>query len=37
MTPRSHRASLRSAAFTRLELAIVLGVILVLARLIHLG
>ena len=33
MTPRSHRPSRRSAAFTRLELAIVLGVILVLALL----
>jgi len=34
MTPRSHSPSRRTAAFTRLELAIVLGVILVLALLI---
>jgi competence protein ComGC len=33
MTPRSHRPSRWSAAFTRLELAIVLGVIFVLALL----
>ena len=33
MTPRSHRPSRRTAAFTRLELAVVLGVILVLALL----
>lgn len=33
MTPRSHRRPRRSAAFTRLELVIVLGVILVLALL----